>query len=56
MKGLVMDIIASQSIITWDDATILWRVIDSKITDAFFYDEEEIKSQKKFKINKKYFG
>ena len=47
MRELGLDVIASQSTIIWEDATIPWRDIDSKTTDVFFYDGDKMKPQEK---------
>ena len=47
MSEIGLDVLASNQTLTWDDAIIPWRNMDSKTTDAFFYDGKQMKPQEK---------
>ena len=47
MADIGLDVLASNQTITWDDAAIPWRNIDSTTNDALFYDDNVMKPQEK---------
>ena len=47
MADIGLNVLANNQTISWDDAAIPWRDIDSTTTDAFFYDGKEMKPHEK---------
>ena len=47
MKELGLDVLARKLTKNWDNAIIPWKDINSKTTDAFFYDSKAMKPQEK---------
>ena len=47
MSEIGLDVLASNQTLTWGDAIIPCWNMDSKTTDAFFYDGKQIKRQEK---------